>query len=169
MKYFLDTEFIEDGWTIDLISIGIVCEDGREYYAVSDEAELTKANPWVRANVLPHLPRYGDPAWKSRHRIKTDLSSYDVNDPPFVQSDKDGVEFWAYFADYDWVALRQLFGTMMGLPKHFPMYCRDLKQEMDRVGVKRDQLPPGTDEHHALADARWVRGAYIWMHTEGML
>lgn len=33
MKYFLDTEFHEDGKTIDLISIGIVAEDGREYYA----------------------------------------------------------------------------------------------------------------------------------------
>jgi hypothetical protein len=25
-KYFYDTEFIEDGKTIDLVSIGIVCE-----------------------------------------------------------------------------------------------------------------------------------------------
>lgn len=30
MRYFLDCEFIEDGRTIDLISIGIVAEDGRE-------------------------------------------------------------------------------------------------------------------------------------------
>jgi hypothetical protein len=30
MRYWLDTEFIEDGKTIDLISIGIVAEDGRE-------------------------------------------------------------------------------------------------------------------------------------------
>lgn len=29
MKYWLDTEFIEDGKTIDLVSIGIVSEDGR--------------------------------------------------------------------------------------------------------------------------------------------
>jgi hypothetical protein len=29
MKYYYDTEFIEDGRTIDLISIGIVAEDGR--------------------------------------------------------------------------------------------------------------------------------------------
>src|SRR4051812_11038169 len=34
MKYFYDTEFLEDGQTIELISIGIVAEDGREYYAV---------------------------------------------------------------------------------------------------------------------------------------
>ncbi|HVX56933.1 MAG TPA: hypothetical protein VHA37_04325 [Candidatus Saccharimonadales bacterium] len=32
MKYFLDTEFIEDGKTIDLISVGIAAEDGRTLY-----------------------------------------------------------------------------------------------------------------------------------------
>jgi 3' exoribonuclease, RNase T-like len=35
VKIFYDTEFIEDGRTIDLISIGMVAEDGREYYAVN--------------------------------------------------------------------------------------------------------------------------------------
>lgn len=35
MRYFYDTEFIDDGRTIELISIGMVSEDGREYYAVS--------------------------------------------------------------------------------------------------------------------------------------
>jgi hypothetical protein len=28
VRYFYDTEFLEDGKTIELISIGIVCEDG---------------------------------------------------------------------------------------------------------------------------------------------
>jgi 3' exoribonuclease, RNase T-like len=55
-KYFLDTEFIEDGATIDLISIGIVCEDGREYYAINYDCDRTKANDWVKENVLKFLP-----------------------------------------------------------------------------------------------------------------
>ena len=33
MKYWMDTEFIERPYTIDLISIGLVAEDGREFYA----------------------------------------------------------------------------------------------------------------------------------------
>lgn len=52
MRYFLDTEFIENGTTIDLISIGIVCEDGRKYYAVNKECNFAKANNWVLDNVL---------------------------------------------------------------------------------------------------------------------
>lgn len=56
MKYFLDTEFLEGtqkSWfgrntkpTIDLISIGIVAEDGREYYAISKDFNLKEA--WSR-------------------------------------------------------------------------------------------------------------------------
>jgi hypothetical protein len=54
MNYYLDTEFIEGQQslrlsvptkslpTIDLISIGIVSQDGREYYAVSKTLILKK-------------------------------------------------------------------------------------------------------------------------------
>ena len=30
-RFFYDTEFIEDGTTIDLVSIGVVDETGREF------------------------------------------------------------------------------------------------------------------------------------------
>src|SRR5690242_14481135 len=58
MKYFLDTEFIEDGKTIDLMSIGIVCEDGREYYAQNVHAGFSRANDWVVRNVFPSLEHF---------------------------------------------------------------------------------------------------------------
>src|SRR6185312_9353369 len=49
MRYFIDTEFIEGFHKplfgkkrhfIDLISIGIVCKDGREFYAISKDFDL---------------------------------------------------------------------------------------------------------------------------------
>jgi hypothetical protein len=63
MKYFLDQEFHErmykplfgkEHHIIELISIGIVCEDNREYYAISNEFDLKAAwnNEWLRENVL---------------------------------------------------------------------------------------------------------------------
>ena len=39
MKIFFDTEFIEDGKTIDLLSIGAVRDDGETYYAEPAEAD----------------------------------------------------------------------------------------------------------------------------------
>lgn len=64
MKYFIDTEFIEGPQTkrllsipygktkptIDLISIGIVAEDGREYYAISKDFNLKEA--WDRYDLV---------------------------------------------------------------------------------------------------------------------
>lgn len=55
-RIFFDTEFIEDGRTIDLISIGMVREDGARYYAISTEFNARKASQWVKDNVLIHLP-----------------------------------------------------------------------------------------------------------------
>lgn len=145
--YLFDTEFIEDGRTIELISIGVVCEDGRELYAENADARLWRANDWVRENVLPHL--VGEPARRLPMQIADDLVA-------FVRAGEGSPEFWAYYADYDWVALCQLFGRMVDLPKGFPMYCLDLRQEWRRL--PEVQRPPFEGaEHHALADARWNR------------
>ena len=76
MRYFYDTEFIENGSTIDLVSIGIVAEDGREYYAVSTDADHTKANKWVREHVLDKLPNPSSPLWRSREQIRTEVYEF---------------------------------------------------------------------------------------------
>lgn len=58
MKYFYDTEFIDDGHIIELISIGIVAGDGREYYAVNQDVSQDRIlqSTWLRDNVWPSLP-----------------------------------------------------------------------------------------------------------------
>ena len=150
MRYYFDTEFIERGalYPITLISIGIVAEDGREFYAESSEFNREDCNPWVQANVLPHL-RFGG---VTRREIADAVRAFVGDDPKH--------EFWAYYADYDWVVFCQLFGTMIDLPHGWPMFCLDLIQEVKRLGLPREALPPDpTDEHYALADARWVRDA----------
>jgi hypothetical protein len=154
-RYFVDCEFIEDGRTIDLISIGIVAEDGREYYAVSTEFDVSKASEWVKDNVLVHLPGRGDHVWKPRKRIADEVLL-------FSEAWASKPEFWGYYADYDWVALCQLYGTMMDLPKGWPMYCRDIKQWADMLG--NPKLPEqGKGEHHALSDARWNKQAWEFL------
>ena len=149
MRFFIDTEFMEDGRTIDLLSIGVVAEDGRELY-IEVLADESKANDWVRANVLPYLGKIP---------VSTrELAAQQIRE--FVGAEKP--EFWGYYADYDWVALCQLFGRMIDLPKGWPMYCRDLKQLCDSLGNPR--LPEqASGEHHALADARWNRDVYTFL------
>jgi hypothetical protein len=171
MKYFYDTEFIEDGKTIDLISIGIVAEDGRELYCENSDADLSKASDWVKENVILHL-------WsKQINKVDFNKWSLEVNHwgglcshkeiaseiRRFCSVEKHGKpEFWGYYSSYDHVALCQLFGTMMDLPNGWPMYTRDIKQLCDSLG--NPKLPEqGRDEHNALADAVWNRQAYEFL------
>ena len=53
MKYWNGTEFIERPYTIDLVSIGLVAEDGREFYAESSEVDWTKASYCTLETVRP--------------------------------------------------------------------------------------------------------------------
>jgi hypothetical protein len=59
MKYWIDTEFIQRPYTIDLISIGLVAEDSREFYAESSEVDWSHANLWTLENVRPQLGDHG--------------------------------------------------------------------------------------------------------------
>jgi len=261
MKYYLDTEFHEyqrkplfskPFRTIELISIGIVAEDGRAYYAISKDFDLKAAwnsyqeevnmdykpsfgggndghyNPmmirtyWLRANVLRKLgndintfvqfKQFIGNIGKSNAQIAEEVKEFTLLDtnlrgereilkvdgdfiyydndpvigglPPVRQISKDVIppEFYAYFADYDWVVFCWLFGKMIDLPKGFPKYCRDLKQMFDEIqertpnvqrigwgeikerGLKNkdafiiknmSSYPQQSNEHNALADARW--------------
>lgn len=264
MKYFLDTEFLEGTqktWfgqskpTIDLISIGIVAEDGREYYAISNEFNLKEAwnrcdikrtktgnNPyrsyWLRDNILKSIHYelaskevstpsydtwlevitlrengvYGDRHYKTLKKLinKYGKSNKQIAEEvykfiyPRYEYEKDKVyignvnrfdnkfvqnywvediylnpEFYGYYADYDWVVFCWLFGKMIDLPQGFPMYCIDLKQELERLTqeVIRDcgnndnsyklqehpNYPKQTNEHNSLSDAKWVYELYKFL------
>lgn len=230
MKYFIDTEFIEGKqrirktWlealtatkkltepTIDLISIGIVAEDGREYYAISKDFNLREAwnRDWIRENVLKPielelfkthsktnvghkniegkgdykafkwmLENYG----KSNKQIVKEIEEFckpivikeepydlQVNKAVFNMVKKTvdtGVDFYGYYSSYDWVAFCWLFNKMIELPKGYNWVCNDLKQWQDRLeeAMKVDwnkkfkelpNYPKKSNEHNALADARW--------------
>ena len=220
MKYYLDTEFIEDftnPWFgkkrhyIDLISLALVAEDGREGYWVSNEFDLAyvwhKCQPgmpdettgipepvyWLRENVL--RPIYEDlksrvgTYGKTYHPalfdefslkcLKTLIGWYGKSNRTIAQEISEFVfaglkpnnptQFYAYYADYDWVLLCSLFGRMLDLPPGFPYYCRDLKQtkveleealdsprvDIDYTLEEDSDYPVQVGEHNALADARW--------------
>ena len=127
MRFFYDTEFIEDGETIELISIGIVGDDGREYYAVSTDFDPARAGEWVRNNVLNQLPNPNSSEWKSLDTIRADLEEL-LHVPG-------GAELWAWVGCYDHVVLAQL------------------KQYWEFAG--KPQLPDlESGKHNALEDAR---------------
>jgi hypothetical protein len=157
MRWFFDTEFNDTGREIQPISIGMISDDGRKSYAacLSDGWRARDCDAWMKKEVLPHLPPKG--GRKTRAQVAQELVTLAGPEP----------EFWAYFSSYDWVALCQLVtlnGRMIDLPKGWPRYCCDLKLLMRLMDVDKKALglvQEKTTKHDALADAKWVRRAWL--------
>ncbi len=171
MKVFYDTEFLEDGSTqpIELISIGMVAEDGRELYLVNRDApwRRIRKNEWLMANVVPRLPQphgdwilhmpkawpcdFHDPAVRRRPYIAEAVATFLTATPD--------LELWADYAAYDHVVLAQIFGRMIDLPPGVPMFTHDLQHELRRLG--NPALPEqAAGLHNALDDARHLKACY---------
>jgi hypothetical protein len=165
-RIFYDTEFIEDGKTIALISLGMIREDtGAELYLVNRDmpTRRIRKHQWLMDNVVRSLPKahgdrrltmpkrwlfdYAAPVVKRHKRIADEVAA-------FIQGTPD-VQLWAWYGAYDHVALCQLWGPMTALPAGVPMFTNDLKQEATRLGMTDDDLPQQPNGvHNALADAR---------------
>ena len=172
MKYWYDWEFEEHGKTIIPISLGMVSEDNRELYLINKEYMMSYAyqegyhwrgepsmlTDWLCKNVIDKIPQ-------------NDVDTYGVNYDdwgPIVLnfiSDKnrylnrEDIELWGHFVSYDHVALAQIFGPMVNLPKPIPMWSHDDMQ------IRNGQHSPLRDpaiypEHHALHDAKFQKYQY---------
>lgn len=149
MRYWYDTEFLEDGRTIDLISIGIVAEDGRTYYAHLDDYDLERAqaHAFVSMNVLPHLekiPRV------SRAEVRDRLTRLFAGDRQ--------IDLWGYFPAWDHIALMQIWGSFADQPPWLPMRTNDICTFAQLTG--KDLLPQPAGAHDTLVDAKWTREAF---------
>lgn len=182
MKIFYDTEFLEDGVTIRLISIGMIREDGKTLYRIVEDNQLIidiYHHDWLRQNVVPSLPISAEyemldidgtykplVVWESHHedyklvktreQIREDVKRFVLDTP--------NPELWAYYSAYDHVALCQLYGRMIDLPTGFPMFSYDLKAEMQKFG---DLYIPEQSEglHNALSDAIWNKETYEYLQN----
>lgn len=182
MRIFYDTEFLEDGKTIELISIGMVAEDGDELYCINGEAPLEAIyqHEWLVKNVWPHLPlkyvsNFG-PMWDEAHPDyynKVWSRGVIANAVMKFIKSKPNPELWAWYGAYDHVVLAQLWGSMVKLPTDVPMWTNDLKQELTRLEKVlgkplRYDLPKMSAymEHNALADAKLLKLRAEWLDRQ---
>lgn len=179
MRFWYDTEFLEDGRTIDLISFGIVAEDGREYYAVNADAPWARIqdHTWLKDNVVPHLPQVRGAMNPPRHNSSAARLGIDLTHPDckpkeilahevrrFLTQHNGPVELWGYYSAYDHVVLAQLFGPMIKLPAGLPMWTNDIQQAYMQSGCRTDLPRQLGAAHNALEDARWTRDAWRYVH-----
>jgi hypothetical protein len=183
LRFFYDTEFLDDGQRIGLISIGIVAEDGREYYAINADAPwpFIYEHDWLMENVIPYLgiiewieqfPGDFYPVFANFTQLRfSDQIAKDVM--TFLDPDPEDyrhTELWAWCGAYDHVGLYQQWGPMESVHgTGLPFYTHDLKSIHDLFldDEQREELrnlPFGGDAHNALDDARQLRDRWEYVN-----
>jgi len=163
MNYYMDFEFHEyknsrGVNTIEPISMGLVREDGKSLYILFDDFDMWRAwgNTWLRENVFKTIAEEHEVDLENPMQFEevfdTSQAEAALRILSFIGEDK-SPKFHVFYGDYDWVVFCWLFGRMIDLPKHFPYYAIDLKQEMDRLGME-DLEDDG--KHSALGDAFYI-------------
>lgn len=187
MNLYFDTEFTGLRKDTTLISIGIVSEDGRKFYAEFTDYDESQCGDWIKQNVIKNLKLGGmgvgvsdtdeDPAL----RIARGDKRYIYQEMNEWLSQFNTIQFISDVCHYDFVLLIDLLtygGTALDLPENISAVCHDINQDIARhfgdsdheaFDMSREQIMNdlcGEDEivkgdkHNALYDAEVIRAIH---------
>ena len=155
MLVFLDTEFTSFVRP-DLISMGLVAEDGREFYAERTDYRKDDCSDFVRETVLPLLGRVPGAACSRAELTRRVRQWFEALPEPAT-----------IIFDYerDWLLLAEAY---LGSEHQKPPANVGEKLHLDRFAITHPIFEqaqnliytPDWPPHHALADARALRAGY---------
>ena len=169
MKIFFDTEFTGLHQNTTLISIGIVAENGKKFYATFNDYDKHQVDSWLQENVIKNLEYIDEDEnttviWNMDKKYIADHIELWLKYG--VLEDKDEkIEVWSDCLAYDWVLFCQLFGHAFNIPKtlyYIPfdictlMYAKGVDSDINReqfVGIEGKK-------HNALHDADVIKLCY---------
>lgn len=180
MKIFFDTEFTGLNRDAQLISIGLIAEDGNTFYAEFTDYDKDVCSEWVTENVISNL------------KLKDELEGFSKNirTPDGLRhlqckGDKqaiaecltwwlcvyydryDKIEMWSDCLAYDWMLFCDLFGGAMGIPDWIYYIPFDISTMFKLKGVNPDisreeyaGIKDVENKHNALHDAEIMKKCY---------
>ncbi len=186
MKIFFDTEFTGLHQNTTLISIGLVSEDGKTFYAEFtdyDEAQV-QADEWLQTNLVDKLEidHYTDDdyfPYADAVTVKGDKEeiAFCLEHWLHERAGSDKLEMWSDCLAYDWVLFCQLWGHAFKIPDcvyYIPFdICTVFKLKgIDPDTVREDFVFDNAPtvlsylngieikKHNALWDAKVIKACY---------
>lgn len=180
MKVFFDTEFTGLHKNTTLISIGLVSEDGKMFYAEFTDYDKTQVDEWIQKNVIDNLwankiIQYGH----TNHQKDLEIA---VGDTKLIRivltnwlSQFETVEWISDVCHYDFVLLIDLLcGHALNMPySKWNSACHDINQdiaeyydinEIEAFDKSREDIIKGLEidgiKHNSLYDAKVIKDIY---------
>ena len=178
MKIFFDTEFTGLHKNTTLISIGLVDENGRTFYAEFSDYDRSQCDNWIKDNVIYNLKF-----------IKSAQLEYFVNihensweaygDKEYIKlvltdwlSTYEDVQLVSDCCHYDMVLFIDIFGGAFDIPSNVNPVCHDINQdiakhfkisEREAFDLSREDIIEHWnikiegDKHNSLYDAKVIK------------
>jgi len=184
---FFDMEFTGLHQNTTLISLGIVSECGKTFYAELTDYDESQIDEWLRKNVINSLKFYPPLKGQDEHWVMTRHEDNPLENPVSdsysieVRCDKLELKFeltrWlSQFEEvqmvsdclaYDWVLWNQIWGHAFSIPKHVYYIPLDLCTMFFMKGIDPDisreefsGMTEGAEKHNALWDAEVIKKCY---------
>lgn len=174
MNVYWDCEFTGLHQRTTLISIGLVTEDGRSFYAELTDYDKTQVDDWIQGNVIDNL-LFGDLRLDgygiNKREVKDnarEVSRY-LSEWLDCVGCKEAIEMWGDCLAYDWVLFCELFGGAFKIPANVYYIPFDICTLFQAGGVDPDvnrekfaglEDSPEKVKHNALWDAKVIKACY---------
>lgn len=186
-KVFFDTEFTGLHQKTTLISIGLISECGKTFYAELTDYDESQIDEWLQKNVIDKLKFSAPPVGEDEYFVATrdknnpipqDLyKGYSVElrgDTNAIRSELnrwlsqfEHIEIWSDCLAYDWVLFNSIFGGAFDIPNnvyYIPFdICTLFKLTAIDPDINREAFIHdiyGGQKHNALWDARVIKMCY---------
>lgn len=173
-KVFFDTEFTGLHQKTTLISIGMISECGKTFYAELTDYDGRQVDDWIDENVLSKLmllsmgvQSHGEVTGNEHVLVcgeKAEVSQI-LNQ---WLSQFQHVEIWSDCLAYDWVLFCNIFGNAFDIPKNVYYIPFDICTLFKAKGIDPDVNREGfagmgdedINKHNALWDAKVIKACY---------
>jgi len=167
--YYADFTGLHKGTT--LISIGLISQCGKTFYAEFIDYDRSQINEWLQQNVINKL-KFSKAIHLENLCIENENDIEIKGETPFIKekltewvSQFDAIEIWSDCLSYDWVLFCDIFGGAMKLPENIYYIPFDLSTHFKEIGVdpniNREVYAFGTaksyEKHNALWDAKIIK------------
>ncbi len=162
MNIFFDTEFTNLTQDAQFITLAMVSECGKSFYAIFDDWNPEKCSDFVKKEVLTQLD--------FPHTLQPNITTLKGNQKEVATAVKnwlnqfESIQMWADVPHYDWVLFCELFGGALHIPKQIHYMCMDLSTLLFAKGydinknrtelLYQDNIPEHYSLHNALSDAQ---------------
>lgn len=169
MNIYMDCEMTGLHKNTTLISLGMISDDNKTFYAEFTDYDYNQINDWLKTNILSKLVINQECVYSDNKStaVKGNKNTIRIELIKWLSTFDEHIEIWSDCLSYDWVLFNDIFGTAFDLPKNICYIPFDICTLFKVKGIDPDinreefsEYDKIETKHNSLHDARVIKKCY---------